>query len=108
MSGTVIGIFCMAAFLLILGIVLCTGHGSWLIAGYNTMKKEEKENYDKKKLCRGAGIFILILSALCVTMGIIEAICPEEIIDTAAKVCAVLILLTITTWIILGNILCKK
>ena len=45
MSGTVIGILCVAVFLLIIGIVLCTGHGSWLIAGFNTMKPEEQAKY---------------------------------------------------------------
>ena len=53
MSGTLIGVFCVAAFLLILGIVLCTGHGSRFIAGYNTMKPEEQAKYDKKKLTIG-------------------------------------------------------
>lgn len=52
MNGTIIGIFCVAAVLLIMGIVLFNGHGSWLIAGYNTMKPEEKEKYIfcKKKM----------------------------------------------------------
>ena len=52
MNGAVIGCFCVAAVLLIMGIVLFTGHGSWLLAGYNTMKKEKREKYDEKKLCR--------------------------------------------------------
>ncbi len=108
MNGAVIGCFCAAAVLLIIGIVLCTGHGSWLLAGYNTMKKEEREKYDEKKLCRGAGILMLIQSALCIAMGLTEAFCPEEIIDIVAKICAALILITITAWIILGNIFCKK
>ncbi len=86
MSGTVIGIFCVAAFLVIMGIVLLTGHGSFLIAGYNTMKPEEQTKYDKKKLCRGTGIFVLIVAAICVTMGITEAVCTEAVIDTVAKI----------------------
>ena len=108
MNGAVIVIFCIAAVLLIMGIVLCTGHGSWLLAGYNTMKKEEKEKYDVKKLCRGTGIHMLIVTALCIAMGLTEAFCPEEMIDTVAKVCAALILISITVWIIWGNIFCKK
>jgi len=108
MTGTVIGILCVAAVLLIMGIVLFTGHGSWLLAGYNTMKKEEREKYDEKKLCRGAGILMLIQAALCIAMGLTEAFCPEEMIDTVAKVCAALILITIAVWIIWGNIFCKK
>ena len=30
----------------ILSIVLLSGHGSWLIAGYNTASKEEKAKYN--------------------------------------------------------------
>lgn len=108
MSGTVIGVFCVTAFLLILGIVLCTGHGSWLIAGYNTMKPEEQAKYDKKKLCRGTGILVLIVAAICAVMGLAEAFCAEAVIDTIAKICVVLIILLCVVWIVLGNILCKK
>lgn len=108
MSGTVIGILCVAVFLLIIGIVLCTGHGSWLIAGFNTMKPEEQEKYDKKKLCRGTGILVLIVAAICIVMGLAEAFCVKAVVDTLAKICVVVILLLCVTWIILGNFLCKK
>jgi hypothetical protein len=37
---------------IICGIFLLFGKGSWLIAGYNTSSKEEKEKFDEKKLCR--------------------------------------------------------
>ena len=42
-----------------LSIVLLTGHGAWLIAGYNAAHKEEKCKSDEKKMCRitGAGMF---------------------------------------------------
>ncbi len=33
----------------ILSIVLIFGHGSWLITGYNTASKEEKEKYNEIK-----------------------------------------------------------
>lgn len=108
MTGTVIGIFCVAAFLLIIGIVLISGHGSFLIAGYNTMKPKEQEKYDKKKLCRGTGILVLLVAAICAGMGLAEAFCTEAVIDTIAKICVVLIILLCIVWIILGNIFCKK
>lgn len=42
-------------------IVLLSGHGGILIAGYNTASEEEKAAYDEKKLCRiiGAGFFMI-------------------------------------------------
>lgn len=33
----------------IISVVLSSGHGSWLIAGYNTASQEEKEKYNEKK-----------------------------------------------------------
>ena len=32
----------------VLSIVLLSGHGSWVISGYNTASKEEKENMMKR------------------------------------------------------------
>ena len=32
----------------VLSIVLISGHGSWLISGYNTASKEEKKNMTKR------------------------------------------------------------
>jgi len=40
---------------LILGILFRKGKGSFLIAGYNTASKAEKEEIDEKKLCRYVG-----------------------------------------------------
>ena len=54
----------IAVFMGILTVVLLMGKGSFLIAGYNTSSKEEKQEYDEKKLCRvvGGG---MELSLLC-------------------------------------------
>lgn len=34
----------------VLSIVLISGHGSWLISGYNTASKEERQNIMKKTM----------------------------------------------------------
>ena len=34
----------------VLSIVLISGHGSWLISGYNTASKEEKAKYNEKTM----------------------------------------------------------
>lgn len=41
--------------LTIMSITLLWGHGSWLIAGYNTASKEEKAKYNEKKDVPGNG-----------------------------------------------------
>lgn len=54
--------------LLIIGIFLLFGKGSWLIAGYNTMNREEKAKYNKKKLCRSVGFNLLIVAVLMIIL----------------------------------------
>lgn len=108
MSGTVIGIFCVAAFFLILALVLFTGRGTWLIAGYNTMKPEEKEKYDEKKLCRGTGILMLFFSVGCTVMAFAELFCSEAVVDRIAIVCLIVICIVCVGGIVLGNIFCRK
>jgi protein-S-isoprenylcysteine O-methyltransferase Ste14 len=46
----------------VLGIVFLCGKGSFLIAGYNTATKAEKEKIDEKKLCRYTGKLMLVLA----------------------------------------------
>lgn len=59
--------------LLILGVIFLKGKGAFLIAGYNTASKAEKEKIDEKKLCRCTGrlmfalagcFFIIMLSSI--------------------------------------------
>ena len=38
-----------------LGVLFSKGKGAFLIAGYNTASRSEKENYDEKALCRFMG-----------------------------------------------------
>ncbi len=48
-----------------ISIILLSGRGSFLIAGYNTASRKEKAQYDEKKLCRvtggGMGVITLLL-----------------------------------------------
>lgn len=45
----------MMAGFIILGVILSVGKCSFLIAGYNTMSKERKKQYDERALCRFMG-----------------------------------------------------
>lgn len=45
-----------------LGIYLLQGKGGFLIAGYNTMSKEEQAQYDEEALCRFTGKNILVIA----------------------------------------------
>ena len=54
--------------LALMSIVLLTGRGAGLIAGYNTASKSEKSKYDEKKLCRvtGAGMSVITVLVLVI------------------------------------------
>ena len=88
----------------VLSIVLLSGHGSWLISGYNTASKEEKKKYDEKKLCRTMGVGMSIIAILVLTMGLFENILPAFFVYIAV----VIILVDVVVIIILGNTLCRK
>ena len=88
----------------VLSIVLLSGHGSWVISGYNTASKEEKEKYDEKKLCRTMGIGMSIISILILIMGLFENVLPAFFVYIALGI----ILVNVVVIIILGNTLCRK
>jgi uncharacterized membrane protein len=46
----------------ILSVVLLSGKGGFLIAGYNTARKEDKGKYNEKKLCYILGIGCSIIT----------------------------------------------
>jgi preprotein translocase subunit SecG len=52
----------VAAVFVILGILFLNGKGSFLIAGYNTASKAQKENIDEKKLCNYTGKLMFVLA----------------------------------------------
>ena len=45
----------------IITMILLCGKCSFLVAGYNMMNKNEKEKYDEKKVCKGAGITMFLI-----------------------------------------------
>ena len=48
--------------LIVLGIIFFCGKGAFLIAGYNTSSKEEKNHMDEKSLCRFMGKLMFSLA----------------------------------------------
>jgi len=50
---------CVLIPMIVMSLFLLNGKGAFLIAGYNTMPKEEQAKYDAKALCRSTGWFLL-------------------------------------------------
>ncbi|MCF0145185.1 MAG: DUF3784 domain-containing protein [Eubacterium sp.] len=95
-----------AAFLVItvLSIVLLSGHGANLIAGYNTEGKEKKAQYNEKKLCRVTGVGMAVIAALFLIAGLFEHILPAYF----AYILLGLIFTDIVVMIVLGSTVCRN
>lgn len=61
MAGILITSIIMLIFIGI-GILLSQGKGAFLIAGYNTMPKEEQEKYDVRALCKFMGKMMFLFA----------------------------------------------
>jgi hypothetical protein len=53
-----------------IGILFLNNKCSWLISGYNTMPKEDKEKYDEKALYKFMAYFMFIIAACLGLIGI--------------------------------------
>lgn len=91
-------------FFLIISIVLISGHGENLIAGYNTASKEKKSKYNTKKLCRVVGVGVLIITLMILAMGIWETVLPAAF----ATVFLVVTVIDCIVIIILANTICRR
>jgi cytochrome b561 len=63
-------LFISPLLLAILGLIIRSGKASFLIAGYNTSSKEEKDKYDEKALCRFVGNLLLVLAVIHLAIAI--------------------------------------
>ena len=89
---------------LIVSLILISGHGANLIAGYNTAGREEKNRYDTKKLCRVVGIGMAVITIMIFIMAIWETVLPA-FFSTVFFVITVIDCIAI---IVLSNTICKK
>ena len=70
-NGTKVAIlWVLFSFLFFISIFFLSGHGSALIAGYNTASQKEKERINQKKLCRIVGAGLLPIAILILIMAI--------------------------------------
>lgn len=90
--------------LALMSIVLLTGRGAGLIAGYNTASKSEKSKYDEKKLCRVTGAGMSVITVLVLVMAIWEEIMPAVF----AYIFLAITLIDCVVMIVLMNTVCKR
>lgn len=53
-----------------LGVFVYTGRGWFLIAGYNTSSKSERDKYDERALCRFIGKIIIAVGLFLIPLSI--------------------------------------
>ncbi|MCI8413511.1 MAG: DUF3784 domain-containing protein [Clostridia bacterium] len=82
----VIGI--LSAVLLTLAVILLTGHGTGLIAGYNTLPDEEKATFDAPALAKFLGKILLpiALTCPCIAIGAIYGLTWLNILFVAETI----------------------
>lgn len=94
----------IASLLLVMGIVILTGKGDMLIAGYNTASKEEKAKVNIKRLrLLVGGLLIFIAIPLC----FLPALDDDNILTYGPVFIAVVMVLT-PVFLVLANTWAKK
>lgn len=91
----------LAVILVVMAIVILAGKGDWLIAGYNTASKEEKETVNVKRLRLILGILLLIIVPLLFMLG-------DHSDKTSALIFAGIVIVLTTVAVILANTWAKK
>ena len=91
------------AFLFFLGFIIKKYQLTYLIAGYNTASKEEKEKYDEEKLVKGVGNF-LMYSATILILGSLLSIIFNVIGREIIIVSWILFTTYTLSWVIYVNV----
>ena len=103
MLSTVI-LWSLTAILGIWSLVLLSGHGAALIAGYNTMTEDEKKTIDEKKLCFVMGIS----TSVCALTMLYMAVLSPNITITTTIIASSIITIDMIVTIYIANTKCEK
>ncbi len=89
----------------VLSLVLLSGRGSGLIAGYNTMSPDKKRRYDETRLCKTMGAGLAVTTGVYLAGLIFEFDFPHKAFVYAWV--AALILPSVAM-LILAETVCRK
>jgi len=64
----------MAVLIFIAGWLVREKRVTWLISGYNTAPKEEKETYDIEKMCLYVGNMVYLIGGIYLVIGVFSLI----------------------------------
>lgn len=92
----------IALIFILIGIVIALGKGDWLIAGYNTSSKEEKQKVNIKRLRLLTSISLFFTSAIVILLPYVAQEKPLLYLLVAGLCCSSIV------YLILANTWCKK
>ena len=92
------------AIMALISVLLLLGRGSWLIAGYNTASKEDKDKYNQKKLCRVIGVGMSVITIMILIMTIWQEVLPASF----ATVFGVVTLVDCVVMIVMASTVCRR
>lgn len=90
-------IIIVAALLMIMGIVILVGKGDKLIAGYNTASKEEKSQYNAKRLRGLVGGLLIILAPATFLLGL-DSMAASLLFSGITFVVCIVVVILANTW----------
>lgn len=85
--------------------VLLSGHGSNLIAGFNTSTAEAKAKYNEKKLCRTMGGGLIIISVVFAISLSFQFEFPYIFME---YLIIGILITAVGSMLVLGNTICRK
>lgn len=94
----------LTAILGIYSLILLSGHGAALLAGFNTATEDEKKTIDEKKLCFVCGISGLINTLVLFFMAILS----PNITNTTAIIAGSIITIDLVVTVYIANTKCKR
>ncbi|EIL8447001.1 DUF3784 domain-containing protein [Clostridium perfringens] len=97
-----VGKILMIALFILLGIMFSLGKWSFLIAGFNTMTKEEKAKYDVISLCKFMSKLMFII-AFCITLFTLSDIFMMKIFFNIGTVILIVSIIFVIIYANTGN-----
>lgn len=104
MNGPDWVLWVVTVLLLLMSIVLISGHGAGLIAGYNDITKEEKEKYNERKLCKVVGFRMAGITILLLVLDFFSSQIPAQFTNVMIG----FVVADIVVMLVLCNTICKK
>lgn len=88
----------IALFFVVLGIIVLAGKGDMLIAGYNTVPKEEKEKVNIKRLRLLIGGLLVVIASLCFILDDNDNVSSGLIFTGIVVVLTIFVIILANTW----------